>query len=126
MALKEVAVQGMTIGITGAGISGSVTVLGTPSTKVKAEANGVYKDNLSVTIPTGLRDTPGLCTSVAPFPTNVPASAVKNRVDGVEPLRVDDETGTLNVPGVLDGGGACVISTTVKITDAGQTKVRAE
>ncbi len=94
MALKEVAVQGMTIGITGVGITGSVIVLGSPSAKVKAEGKGVYKDNLSVVIPPGLRDTPGLCTSIAPFPTTVPAAAVKVLADGVEVLRVDDETGT--------------------------------
>lgn len=125
MAMKEIAVQGMTLGYSSPITGSAPTVVGIPSIKVKAESKGVYKDTLAVLVPVGITDAAN-CVSTAPFPTTIVATAQKTKADGTFVLRVDDESAQLSIPGLIGGSSACTISTKVVIDDAGQTKVTGE
>jgi len=118
---KEVAVEGCTLSLD---VAGSASFTETPSTKVKAGGQFIYKNNTQVTVPIGASD--GTCTTTSAGVGYMPATSLKNRVEGNTPLRVDDEVTIPLIPGVLSGGGACSLTVKVTITNAGQTKVLGE
>ena len=118
---KKVVVQGATLGFK-APVTGSVTFVSPPSTKVKAENKGVYKGTVQFTVNVGT--TNGACTLNAPHPDSFSPQAVKTTVESEKPLREDDEK--IVVLNGLDGGGnPCSFSATVIVQDSGQTKVTA-
>jgi hypothetical protein len=123
MAKKELTVQGAVLKVTIAGGSGTAAITGAPSTKVLAEGKGVHKHNMSFQV-TGA--TNGTCTQNAPYVNMIPATAVKNKVEGVAPVRKGDYVSVSDIPGILSGGGACVIAATIEVDNPGQTSVLGE
>lgn len=119
--MKFIAVQGCSLDVTISGGSGTATVTGTPSTKVKA-VNFVFRGAIDFVIPPGAGIS-GTCVSVAPFSGAIPATAVKTLADGQPVCREDDQIAVV-VPGQTPGGSSCTFPATVSVGDAGQDKVR--
>jgi hypothetical protein len=123
MSLKEVAVSGMTVGMTNPAITGSVSITGSASTKVKADSKGVYCGDTGVAIAgAGL----GTCQG-ASGSGDIKVTATKVKGENKFVLRKGDQTDTITANGTDSGtGAACTISIVVEVQDAGQTKVKAE
>lgn len=101
-------------------VTGSATPTSVPSTKVKAEGQGVYFDKIDFTIPPGA--TNGTCTSNSPFNGSIMASASKIKDKNGKSAVLDGDNVNVSIPGILSGGGACTIS--AKVTaNASQSKV---
>lgn len=132
MALKEVAVDGLTLShsigspITG----GTFFITSIPSIKVKAEGNGVYSGTLNFTFSGGTYS--GGVPGTASGSGSINPTATKTKADGNLVLRVDDNgtmagsyeqtnptppPPTISIP--FSGVG-------VEISNAGQIKVKAE
>lgn len=135
MSLEFIGVEGLTIDHdTGSTVSGgSFTITSVPSIKVKCEGSGVYKGTLMFTFSGGTCSGPPPDSgSTATGSGSINFTATKNKVDGSFVIRKGD-TGTMSgtyvatnpspppptIPGTF-------VNQPVKITDAGQTKVRAE
>lgn len=128
MALKEIAVEGLTIShSTGSSLSGgSFTITSSPSIKVKAEGKGVYRGTLTFSF-SGGNYTGGVSGSAAGA-GSINFTAIKTKADGQFVLRKDD-SGT--VSGTYQPTGSpppppAPFSANVEISDANQTKVKAE
>ncbi len=123
MALKEVANTAATLAY-GPPVSGPpATFTGAPSSKVKAGGAFVFLDGVQVTIPIGV--TNGSCTSTAVGIGNMAATAAKMEGEGKPVIRKDDELTVTGIPGTT-GSSGCTLDVTVKVSDAGQTKVTAQ
>ena len=126
MALKEIAVQGLTLspqGIVTPG-TGVLTIISTPSVKIKPEGNGSYKTPLQFTL-TGANAIgydPGTVMTVGT--ASIVATAVKVYADGVLVMRVDDQNLTVSMTGTISGTPTPFVEPW-KITNAGQIKVKA-
>lgn len=126
MALKEVAVQGLTLtpqGIVTPG-TGVLTITSTPSVKVKGSGSGAYKTPLQFTL-TGANATgydPGTVVTVGPG--SISATAIKVKADGTIVMRVDDQNAAVSMTGTISGTPTPFVEPW-KITNAGQTKVKA-
>ena len=126
MSLKFIGVLGLTISHdTGSQASlGTFTVISIPSIKNMADNKGIYRGTLSFSWAGGNYSggTPG--TGVATGTINV--TSTKNKADNQFVIRVDD-TGTMNGTIVNPSGGTIpIVNASVKITNAGQSKVRGE
>lgn len=125
MALKFIAVDGCTITPQGIVSGGTLTISSVPSVKNKAGGNGMYKSPLTFTVvsanATGYD--PGTVVSVAPG--SISATAVKVKADGSLVMRVDDQAPSVSMTGTISGT-LTPFAEPFKITDAGQTKVKAE
>lgn len=120
---KLVAVQGLTLTPQGIVSGGSINISSTPSTKAKAEGNGIYKTPLQFTV-SGANATgydPGTVVTVGPATIN--ATAVKAKVEGLAVMRLDDQNLFVNMTGTI-GGTPTPFVEPWKITNAGQTKVK--
>lgn len=124
MALKEVAVQGCTLTYDPPVTGAPASFVTAPSTKVIAAGSGVYLDGAQIQIPAGV--TNGSCTTSAIAYGNIDATATKVNAEATPVLRVDDLVTVQNIPGSTGGGSGCSLTVTVRITNAGQTKVRAQ
>lgn len=123
MAKKEVAVQGCTIEPTDPTISGAApTITSMPNSKLRSEGKSAYVGGIDILI-TG--QTRAGCVQNAPSTGTINPTATKNRMEGDDVMRVDDESDAITING-LQGQVACSFSYTAKITDAGQTKTKAE
>jgi len=123
VAKKEVAVVGASLSYEFPVSGTSAQFTGSPSSKVKADGAFVFEDGTQVTIPAGITD--GTCTTNVPGIGNMEATASKVKADGKLVLRKDDTLTVTGIAGVLSGGGACTLNATVKISNAGQAKVKA-
>lgn len=121
--MEYVAVQGATFSYASPITGGPTPVVGPPSLTCTAGGSGMYRDSLLITCPPGVTD--GTCTTVAPGVGNMAATASKVTADGSLVLRVGDSLTISGVAGATGGGSGCSLNITVEITDAGQTKVRA-
>ncbi len=127
MTLKNIANEDLTIAPKEPDTSGSIAVTSAASTKVKAD-KGVYSGGIGVQISGATFGTgPALCTQTSPVTTTIEATATKTKADGSLVNRVDDESPTLAIAGLLpDTVTACSIAFTAQITDAGQDKAKAQ
>jgi len=140
MALKDMATTARGFSITpvppGAWVPGSPNYTQIPEPKVKAVGASVLKDQISWSFPPG----PGTCVLPPPFPANnfnggggsMIATAAKVKVGNVAtaqdkpPMRKDDQglcSGSFTAPGP---GITFPCSCVVKISNAGQSKAKAE
>lgn len=121
--LKPIAVEGMTLTITPNTVSGTVSVVGMPSSRARAAGAAVYRGPVNVSIETPTQgDFVGPLASGALQPT-----AAKGRADGMVVLREGDRTAELTVTGTHTSTGATTpIVFTVVVSAAGQTKNRSE
>jgi hypothetical protein len=125
MALKNVAVDGCTVSPQGIVSGGTLTITSTPSLTVKAEGNGAYKGTLTFTV-VGANATgydPGTVVTVGP--ATIVATAIKVKADGSFVMRVDDQVLAAAMTGTILGTPT-PFTEPFKITDAGQTTVKAE
>lgn len=120
MASKNIATNDATLGFE-TPVTGNVDFTLPSTKKAKALGQSVHADGDQFTVQAGA--TNGTCTTTAPYVDSMPTTASKTKAEGALVLRVDDSK-TVNIPGVLSGGGACTLTATVKITDAGQSKVK--
>lgn len=122
---KAVAVQGFTYEISDATVMATVVLTGVPSLKLKSAHMGACLDQFSAIISV-ITKTPATIPDPGPYTVNFSATALKLK-DGMKfVLRVDDVTGdiiaTPQVPGNPPSPSPCTFH--LKITDAGQTKLR--
>lgn len=129
MALKELAVLGMTLQTNPSTVVATMVMVSSPSTVTKAEAKGVYVDGdqvsvSAITVPSAGATIPDPGPYVVPFN----AQAVKNKSEGDLVLRLDDETDTINATPMIPGdpNTPYPVSFTIKIVNANQTKVKGE
>lgn len=125
MALKEIAVDGLTLAPQGIVSGGSLSIVSTPSTKVKCEGNGVYKTPLQFTL-SGANATgydPGTVMTVGV--ASIVATALKVKAEAILVMRVDDQNLTVSMTGTISGTPTPFVEPW-KITNAGQSKVKAE
>lgn len=112
-------------------ISGGIfTIISIPSIKVNADGSGVFETPLQYTFSGGNSTgfIPGTIATIAPQSIN--ATATKVNADGMLVMRVGDSGimaafGTLNPP-PPGGTPNTPISGNVEISDAGNTKVKAQ
>jgi hypothetical protein len=129
MSLKFVAVTGFAYEISDSTVQATVTITGTPSAKCKAGGQGICKDEFSATVSAITVPSEG-ATIPDPGPYNVTFSATAEKVkaDGSFVLRVGDETGDISATPQIPGTPPVSYPVTfnLKITDAGQDKVRSK
>lgn len=125
MALKEIAVEGMTLEPDDPLVSATISITGSSSSKSKAEGKGIYKDNLSISV-SAITKPPATVPDSGPYTANFSSSASKVKVDGNLVLLDGDETETINATPKLPNGTPNPISFKVKIQSAGQSKVKAQ
>jgi hypothetical protein len=138
MALKEIAVAGMTVTVDQTtatppapppAIAATIVVAPPTGTKVKAEAKLVHRDGDEITV--SAITAPGAGATIAdPGPYTVPmnATATKTKAEGVEVLRLDDLSDTINATPKVPGSPPVdyPVSFKCKVTVAGQTKAKAQ
>lgn len=125
MALKEIAVQGCTIEDGNPANTTTLTDITVPSLKVKAENKPVYKEKLDFIIVTGSGIT-GSCLTTAPINDSISSTAIKTKADGKEVMRKDDFKTIVTTGTNPSSGASCPLTFNIKISDAGQTKVKAQ
>lgn len=128
MALKEVAVQGFSHSISDSTVVATVVPTGVPSIKCKAGGSGICKDGFgmsvsAITVPSAGAVTP----DPGPYLPKFSATATKVKADGVLVLRKDDETDAVNATPYIPGSPPTPypVSFNLKISDSGQSKVKA-
>jgi hypothetical protein len=118
----EIAVQGLTLTITGCSTPGTAAVTSPPSTKRKEDSHGVYKKQLDISI-SGCQN--GSCVQGAPKTDSIMPTATKNKCEGEFVLRKGDKKQGITINGTNIGTGtACSFPINVEITNAGQTKAK--
>jgi hypothetical protein len=120
---KLIAVQGMTLSDTLGGAP-VITINTSPSIKVKAENKGIYSGGISITVASGSVSSKG-CTLTSAAIGTISPTALKVKENGQLVNRQDDEV-SISGPGLTGGGSGCTATFNIKITNAGQTKVKAE
>lgn len=126
MSLKEIAVEGCTLEFQNGG-TGTITINpNQASTKVKAEGKGVYT-SLQFTI-SGYTGGAITVAKSGSGSGTINATAQKVKVEGNAVFLKGDVSSTITINGLkpVEGGGTAPATATeiVKITDAGQTKVK--
>lgn len=126
MALKELAVLGLTTKFVNPSHTGIVTIISSPSTKVTAENKGVYKDLMNISITNG---SDGSTTTNATGSGVINATSTKIKIENIPPIRKGDQnlipilmTGTNNSP----PPPTSTYTTIVEIDNPGQVKVYGE
>jgi hypothetical protein len=129
MATKFIAVDGFSHAFSDPLVNATVTLTGVPSVKCEAGGGGMCKDGFGLIVSAITYPSAG-ATIPDPVPYNVSfsATAVKTKADGTLVLRVDDETATINATPQIPGSPPTPypVSFNIKITNAGQNKVRSE
>ena len=102
---------------------GTFVIVSTPSIPTKANDKGIYRGPLVFTF------TGGSCTS--PVASNVtgggsiPPSAIYDKDDGLEVIRLGDSV-EMVATGTPPGGGSVTCKGDVEVSDAGQDKAKGE
>lgn len=133
MALKFIAVEGMTVIPDDPNVIATIAITGAPSIKTKAGGSGVYKDGLQISVSVITYPTAGATIpDPGPYTATISATAEKVKADGTLVLRVDDETGIINATPQIPPTPPNVdpidfpISFKVKISIAGQLKANGQ
>jgi hypothetical protein len=121
---KELAVVGMTFKFVNPAHSGTVTVTGIASTKVKAGGQFIYKNNLTISIANG---SDGSITNATGTGTLI-ATSTKLKTENVIPLRKGDKSTIITMTGTNPSPPppTSTYTTQVEIDNAGQTKAKGE
>lgn len=129
MAKKLLAVDGFSYSISDPTVQATISLIGVPSLKVRAESKGVCKDGFSLVVSAIKVPSVGATTpDPVPYTVSFSATSTKNKVEGSFPLRVDDETSTINANPIIPGTPPAPypVSFNIKITNSGQSKVKGE
>ena len=117
--MKLVAVQGCTLTTDNA--TAQATIIDSPSVKVKAGGNGVYKTPLTVQV---VGATQGNFAQTAPSTGTIESTAQKVKAENILVILEGDKTNTpVQCPASDPNGATITISVTVTVQQAGQTKV---
>ena len=118
------AVVGMTFKFVNPAHSGTVTVTGVPSTKLKAGGQFAYKDTLAISITAG---TDGSITNASGVGTMM-ATSTKLTTEAIKPLRKGDKSIVITMTGTNPAPPppTATYTTQVEIDDPGQTKAKGE
>jgi hypothetical protein len=105
--------------------SGTVQVTGTASTKGKAGGNGIYLDNLTISIING---SDGGSIINATGSGYMIATAIKNLLESQKPFRKGDKSNIITMTGTNTSPPPPTLTytTQVEVDDPGQTKVLGE
>lgn len=129
MGLKNVAVAQFSHSISNPLVVATVVHTGIPSLTCKAGNKGICKDGHTmsvsvITVPSAGATIP----DPGPYTATFAATSAKVKADNKLVLRVDDETGTINANPQIPGSPPVVfpVSFKLKISDAGQAKVKAQ
>ena len=120
---KNIAVDGCTLEFQ-AGGSGTITITGTPSTKVKADGKAVYKEIKFAISGYNGQD---ITNSDGAGQGSIIASAQKVKVEGNAVILEGDVSASITINGTTTSKGSqkpAVAVEVVKVTDAGQSKVK--
>jgi hypothetical protein len=129
MSLENVCNESMILSVNEIGTTATLTILTPAKPKVKAGGSGVYAGDIDVAISLA---TNGTCTQTppvppAPFPkATLKPTATKTKAQGDLVLRDGDSAVAVTISGTDGGGNPCTFPVTVVVTDAGQTKVKAQ
>ena len=129
MSLKLIAANGFSYQLSDLTVNATVTLTGTPSTKVKAGGQGVCKHGFGATISAITVPSAGATIpDPGPYSVTFSALATKVKADGSLVLRLDDVTGDITATPQVPGGPPVPHPVTfhLKITAAGQTKAKAQ
>ena len=125
MSLELIAVDGLTLAhASGSAISlGAFVVTAVPSTKNKAQGKGVFSGPLAFTFSGGNAAgcTPGTVTGGG----SIPPAAAKTKSEDLLVIRAGDSV-TMVAAGTAPNGAAVSVSGKVEVSNAGQTKVKAQ
>lgn len=125
MALLNVAVQGLTLEPQGIVSGGILNITSLPSLNCKAEGKGIYRGSLIFTL-TGANAIgydPG--TVIIVGTGTISPTATKVKANGLLVLRKDDQNLNIPMTGTI-GGTPTPFTEPFKITNAGQTTVKAQ
>ena len=127
--MKVVAVVGAVLSVSPAagssGVGGVASFTGTPSTKVRAGAP-IYRGPTGATVSGVTNPAQGATIPSPPLAAILTPSSTKVRAESQAPLRVDDEVTVVVFPAQPGTPPVPVpTSMTIKVTAAGQSKVRA-
>jgi hypothetical protein len=119
---------------TGAVITGGVfAITSTPSSNVKISGGGVYSDDLVFTFSGGTVDpdpsglyAPNSAQILIASPGTISPTAVNTKVDGSPVIREGDNNPAVVFTVGLTAGGTTTLPSAVKVSDAGQDKVKAD
>lgn len=126
MALKEIAVEGMTLVFDPPTVSGSISIMGLASLKTKIDGSGVYTDGLTISI-SSIISTPSAPTpDPMPHVASINSTATYVKEGGSLVLRVGDKTDTITANPINPSGSPVPTNFKIVIQSAGQTKVKAE
>lgn len=130
MALKNIANENMTIEIVTPGVTGTISLVSTPSTKVKADGVGVYRGSLQFGVSNIQQSPCGTASPGSVASASISPTTSKVKADGQLVLREGDKVTGLSAVGATQPGTPspipCTIIFDVEITNAGQSKVKAE
>jgi len=129
MALKNVAVAQFSHSISNPLVVATVVHSGTPSTTCKAGGKGICKDGHTMSVSAIMVPSVGATIpDPGPYTATFSKTAAKVKADNTLVLRVDDETDTINANPKIPGSPPVVypVSFKLKISDAGQAKVKAQ
>jgi hypothetical protein len=121
---ENIAVVGMTFKFVNPAHSGTVTVTGSASNKVKADSKFLYKDNLTISIANG---SDGSITNATGTGYMI-ATSTKLKTENVKPLRKGDQSNIITMTGTNPSPPPPTLTytTQVEIDDAGQSKSKGE
>lgn len=126
MAKENVANTDLTIAPTDPLITGATfTVTSSPSTKVKAASKGVYKGGIGIIV-NGATNTSTGCVQNAPANGTINTSGSKVKAEGSLVNRENDTSAPITINGLIGGVTPCSFPLTAKVTNGGQSKVKAE
>lgn len=125
--LKEIAVDGFSYSFSNPAVNAQVSIIGPTSFTVKAGGKAVCTDGFQIIV-SNVTSGPATIPDPVPYPVSFSATATKVKADNKFVLRVDDQTSTINATPQAPGTppSPSPVSFTVKISNAGQTVVKAE
>ena len=124
MSLNYIAVQGCELKFQAGGNDSSISITGTPSTKVKADGKSVYKEiKFSISGYNGQ----AITNSDGVGSGSIIATATKTKVEGNFVILEGDVSASITINGTMStqsGPQPATAIEVVKVTKAGQTKVK--
>lgn len=121
---KYIAVKGCSFQVTPPSDANCIQINSVASNKFKCDGKGVYVSPLQITV-NGYSVSASSTVQTSPVPASIVATAIKNKSDGKLVMREGDQLIGLTIP-VTVGGQAATIPISIKISNAGQNKVKAE
>lgn len=121
--MEYIAVQGCTLEVTTTIIEGTTQIISLPSIKCKAKDKGIYRDTVTVSL-SAYSD--GTYNQVGTATGNFIITSTKCKADNQFVLRYNDSTApiTINLQNTVTPFDSKTATATVRISDAGQDKVK--